>query len=1587
MLVLEPDQAAVRGARRVPALLELVDVRDGPQRRLVLAVRLQQLGQDVARVLDVAHRETHLRDAQAILAPQVGVAATRGLHRELAEVLGERPSQVEKTELDGLLEVCMRGLALAEARAKNGASTEELRPRVSCLEHLDGARELVDGHLELARRGEHVDELAEELGVTRIELACLAQDLRALLGIGELLAIELRGLAEARGLRVRVVTAARVGDVEVGELVVFELLAIHGLQALAEVAALRRSLEADLERAQRRLGVAHSAPYLGEDERELLGGLALLHHEPALHDVGPLFGLLGLLVERLERREDLLGARIPVERRVVDGLRLRAILRLEELPEATGERAHGVGVLAVLRGIELLAEELDEVLFAPAALEDGAEQDGAVDLRRILVDDLAQLDGSVLVGEPELLHAHLHALETKLRALGAILDVADDLQDERHQLVELVGASIDVEEQLPRVAIDRIALVQLLVDGACEPEIAERTGRQAGDLVEEAPRVVGLGELRGLALEQHGFADVAGLLADPRELGEGPHAALLVLLTALEVTAEQRLREVALLELLGDLHGLAHRLRRAVGERPALHQRVDERALATGRAREALVEIYHALAGGMRGGRALEELLGAVSVGIASKSLLERIARSLDVVRLEAELREPIQRVARSAALLGVERDAHAEHACLTGVVAEALVDAIERRVELAVTIAHRDGALVQRRRFAIVAALRLGDLGEPHEERAGELGVLRRTRTTTAARAAFLRRHGERAHALFVRSHLAEGGREALRCLVDHVGAGVDVEGAQAHLEGILDATEMLLVEPPQLSVDARCVRGRPAARDASLEGTYQVAVIVGAAQRCLETSRLDDALGRELERRLEDLLRAIGLALATGDLAQLEHDLGARDGRVLGDLLLATKHREQGAIGALRAIELAIVPRELGERAQDLRIRRVDARRSVELDERTRAIADREIETREVIVDGRALLGTATTEGLDERAEVRARLLEATGSTERVSERELHGVVVGREIGRLLEQRDRALGLAGAAAMQLRRLAKATEARRLVGRVRGALGEQLCERPPRLRRAIHLGQAHADVIGLGIACHLVLEPLLRVGRLAGCDERIGKAQRHGGARGTLGHLAQAIEIARGALVIACGGRQPCERIERGRARLEIHEAPEVLDGARHVAELRLRDLGGASMEIGGKLGFAVLLCELRLPREERLELAVLAVAREEHREHLHRRVVTRRLAEVLVERCDRARLRGGVAELVLERRHLEAEREPGVLGGRRADEAALQIEELGLPTGSHVELHEAVDRVRVLRILVDELEVDARRAIGLRIRRTGQELLDRDACRLVAERSRLLARPRQRRRLDEQRDDLVVVAVALVDLHELGGRAVDVGLGGGGRSRRHAVVDREDLGGVGGEAVRPALDGEPQQAIEDRLGQRAIADAGDRRVCRLGEEIEIAAGSLREAEQAVDERAPLGAALQLGELGQHAGVGGVVRERAGVRSLRGIGIAATIAMPHGDGGLDVAREVRRKLAAALHERCERERRGVPAARCARGVLDGLHERRLERLACPGALHDDARRCVPAHRSSGDADHRARGIEVGRRFMCNMHVSLERAT
>jgi len=178
--VFETDEAAVRGTRGVPASFELVDVGDRAERRLVLAVRLEQLGEDVACFLDIADVETKGGHPQAMGAPEGDVAAAGGLEGHLAEVFGKVGAQILLALSDGLFEVCERAVHLVEAAAEERAPADEVGAKgVVRIEQLDRGAELVDRALQLAGCRERVDELDEEEGIARLSGAASRRTLAA----------------------------------------------------------------------------------------------------------------------------------------------------------------------------------------------------------------------------------------------------------------------------------------------------------------------------------------------------------------------------------------------------------------------------------------------------------------------------------------------------------------------------------------------------------------------------------------------------------------------------------------------------------------------------------------------------------------------------------------------------------------------------------------------------------------------------------------------------------------------------------------------------------------------------------------------------------------------------------------------------------------------------------------------------------------------------------------------------------------------------------------------------------------------------------------------------------------------------------------------------------------------------------------------------------------------------------------------------------------------------------------------------------------------------------------------------------------
>src|SRR6185295_14744626 len=102
---------------------------------------------------------------------------------------------------------------------------------------------------------------------------------------------------------------------------------------------------------------------------------------------------------------------------------------------------------------------------------------------------------------------------------------------------------------------------------------------------------------------------------------------------------------------------------------------------------------------------------------------------------------------------------------------------------------------------------------------------------------------------------------------------------------------------------------------------------------------------------------------------------------------------------------VELPVVARELGDHAEDLRVRGIDARRRFELRERLRTLTDAKMQPREVEVNGRALLRPAPRERVDHVPQERARAVGLPGILERFAQTQLERAIVRRERTCLLE------------------------------------------------------------------------------------------------------------------------------------------------------------------------------------------------------------------------------------------------------------------------------------------------------------------------------------------------------------------------------------------------------------------------------------------------------------------------------------------------------------------------------------------------------------------------------------------------------
>src|SRR5207237_140962 len=110
----------------------------------------------------------------------------------------------------------------------------------------------------------------------------------------------------------------------------------------------------------------------------------------ALEDEGAIAHVVVGTMETQQGLEERPIVRRPLERPSIEGNGRRAIGALEAPTDAERERGDRVAVLAVLRGAELPVEQLVQLVVPARALQQLRQDDGRLDVIRILVEDLTE---------------------------------------------------------------------------------------------------------------------------------------------------------------------------------------------------------------------------------------------------------------------------------------------------------------------------------------------------------------------------------------------------------------------------------------------------------------------------------------------------------------------------------------------------------------------------------------------------------------------------------------------------------------------------------------------------------------------------------------------------------------------------------------------------------------------------------------------------------------------------------------------------------------------------------------------------------------------------------------------------------------------------------------------------------------------------------------------------------------------------------------------------------------------------------------------------------------------------------------------
>ena len=887
----------------------LVEVAQHVQRLGVARITLDPADEEAAAALELAVRREELGELEGGSTLGRHVAIALGAAAQSLETVDEGLGDALLVELVGLGQIGDGGGVVAELLAEARADHQQFGATGA----RDRGERLADRPLcgiELARGCECGGVVGDELDDVRRPLPRLTEDLGGLEGLTEEPGVCRGGFAEARDRSV-VGEPLRILGHQLRELRPQLVVAVPLLEPLVDVLVVGRRAVRELERALDAAGVAGGLPHRGELAGERGCALRRLDGEQALHEDRALARVVVVAELTDHAAEDLPIVGRDDQGRPIDPDRIGRLGLLEQIAEARRDIDRGVTVTAALRILEPRPQELGNAIVVAELAQRGLVVLGGLEVVGVVGEAVAQ-DVERVVIALEILDQEPRVLEPQRVALGRGHEVRKRRGDHAAEAVAVAELAIDREQRLPYGAIIRLPLAQELVDLGGDIDLAVGEGarrdphREPIDLLTHVVRH----DRRDLVRQVARLVEITG--GEPA-LGECEHRPRRGAETIDGVARrgdrahEQRFGALLLALVDREIHGLADLVRRGRAEAGAALEEVEQQLAISAVARDALVHRHHPLVVRIVRGGLLEQPPGLRPPRLRGERALEELEPLLAArFARQEDLGEAVQRVDLRRRWLGIgagELEHLVECAGLLGGVAKGSRDArlcIER---LGQSLAEDLDAAVQARGTAQIVRVLLECLAGAHEQIRDERRIVLTAEPV-----------GDLIDGVDELLRQVELLRELPRALVQLELAGRRVDRLDQRIEGFVAATETV-ERLGHIGEQARLALMLGIGVEALRQHLEQQLALVVREQRAAQAANLGVRLDRGLHRRLEELLRLIGLAARLRQRVKLEQHFRGADGGLVIPRRGAAHDEEQRAIGALRLVELTRGARHLGE------------------------------------------------------------------------------------------------------------------------------------------------------------------------------------------------------------------------------------------------------------------------------------------------------------------------------------------------------------------------------------------------------------------------------------------------------------------------------------------------------------------------------------------------------------------------------------------------------------------------------------------------------------------------------------------------